>query len=277
MMYLDKIPKEKSVSPKPASLGIKQRFPFQDNRISQMKQNREICQMQAWVGTRTLGLSGSSGSGSAGMSGSGVPGNTTVPLGGHREKGLQVFNPGGSYHTWGVHAHLLFDRVHGFPGGMRSNNIGYGGHGLFNEDYSYKTIGHVMPDEARAHLAVLGVGRAPNAFNITGGAYNLTGHNCQMYAMEVYNMYNNIQAPLAILLNNAINLHDAYLAGVPLAVHRTKLINSKNALRAICKPPTALHCGYSSYVARLRNAVLAGALPGRLNVANALLQVMNAI
>ena len=276
-MYFDKISKGESSSSRIISSKAKKTLQLQDNRISQMKQKTEICQMQAWIGTRTLGLSGFSRSGSSGMSGAGVAGNTTVPVGGHHRKGLQVFNPGGTYHTWGVHAHILFDNVHGFPGGIGSNNIGYGEHGLFNEDYNYKTVGHNMPDEARAHLAVLGVGNAPNRFDITGGAYNLTGHNCQLYAMEVYNMYNNIQTPLANMLSNALNLHNAYLADSPLAGHMANLVNSKNAFRAICRPSAALHCAYRPYVAGLRGTVLLGGHQGTANVANELFQVMNSI
>lgn len=276
-MYIDKVPKKKSSFGKAISSGGRQVFHFQDNRISQMKQRAEICQMQAWVGTRTLGMTPSAGSGSSGVSGAGVAGNTAVPLGGHHRKGFQIFDPQGTHHTWGVHAHLLFDNVHGFPGGITSNNIGYGGHGLFTETYNYKTIGHVMPNERCAHLAVLGVGHAPNTFNITGAAYNLTGHNCQLYAMEVFNMYNTIQAPLANMLASAQNLHDAYLANAFLPPHIANLAVARAAFNVVCRPLPGLHCGYNAFVTGLRNTVILGGHPGTVGVANALLQVMNTI
>lgn len=184
-----------------------------------MKQNMAICQMQAWVGTRTLGTSGSSGSGSSGSSGSGIDEGAKQEIindeyvieDGHRVradgndpaprnltlKHKQLFNPNeNGYRYNAIHAHLLFDKVHDFGNELRSNNIGYGKKGLFADTYNYKTIGNVMSKE---DLAADAVNNVINTGHYTADQYKLTGikgegHNCQHFVAEVFQEYNNLQA-----------------------------------------------------------------------------------
>lgn len=219
-MHVDKIQKKSLPSVRGVLGDTKQKLNFRDNRISQMKQNTTICQMQAWVGTRTLGTSGSSGSGSSGSSGSGIDkdaeqekiddeytivdghrkridGNDPVP----RDLSLkrtykQLFNPNeNGYRYNAIHAHLLFDEVHDFGDKLRSNNIGYGKGGLFADTYDYKTIGHVMPEEDQAVNAVNNV---IDTGRYTADQYKLTGikgkgHNCQHFVAEVFQEYKGLQ------------------------------------------------------------------------------------
>lgn len=273
-MYVDKIQKKKNKVCSSTLGGTKQMSFFKDNRISQINQHAKISQMQAIVGTRTLGFSGSSGNGSSGMSAGVVPGNTTVPVGGHQHRNKQIFNPEGDYHKLPVHAHLLFDNVHQFPNGIANNNIGYGGHGLFSEVYDYKTKGHVLQNENLAHLAVLGVGNAPNAFNVNGGAYDLFNHNCQCYTMEVFNMYHRIAPLLAVMMTRAYNLHNAALGNLPVHTPALNLIAARNNFQNVCVPLVGGQSVYSQYINGLINNVPPGNNQGTVvavlqNAANA--------
>lgn len=248
---------------------------------------KNVSQLQAFVGTRLLALSGSSGSGSSGVSGGGHAAFAPVPAPLPRvlaPHGKQVFNPGGNYYKWLVHAHILFDNVHTLPNGIVNNNIGYGDQGLFTDVYSYKTIGHVMPDEDIAHLAVLGVGTAPNGFNIAGAAYTLSDHNCQAYASEVYKMYLNISPVVNSIMLRVTNLYTAYMAGqdIPLLNGLINLLNvDVNTLTGICVPVSNTHL--STLIGALKTRVRTSPLPvgtvpvTRILVANSLTNAENVL
>lgn len=256
------------------SRGLQQNRSIQRSMVNKKVRNNvcifqrnamNVSQLKAFVGTRLLGISGSSGSGSSGVSGGGPGAPVAVPAVGPRilaPHGKQVFNPGGNYRKWLIHAHILFDNVHTLPNGIVHNNIGYGNQGLFTDVYSYKTVGHVMPDEDIAHLAVLGVGTAPNGFNITGAAYTLTGHNCQAYASEVYRMYHNISPIVNSIMGRVTNLYMAYMAGQNITV-LGGLINLLNAdinnLAGVCVPVS--HSHLSGLVGNLRTNVRNFQLP----------------
>lgn len=144
--------------------------------------NNRSCQLKAWIGTRTLGLSGSSGIQSSGSTaGHGNENTNTQDV---REKGFQIFNPKTKYNKLLIHAHILFENPHDLPTGQY-NNIGYGQNGLFSESYEYKTIGHPMDNEEKVVSVIEDIQNNYSADN-----YNIMSHNCQDFVHEVYEKHN---------------------------------------------------------------------------------------